>query len=187
MLTFKDYLEEAAFDASSFLPTQTKTVELFLGRMQPIHLGHEAIIKKMKNPVVALVKGKASGEDKSRNPLTAKDQKRFLKKLFPKIEIIEVPTGFVPDIINALRKDGMEVTTVYAGADRINSYKGMIAVYNKKLGEDQQMIATVKETPRITSATTVRDAVRAGDEDAFKQNMPVKLHGEYEYLRKLIK
>ena len=187
MISFKEHLEEAAFNASSFLPTQTKEVELFLGRMQPVHLGHEAIIKKMKNPVVALVKGKASSEDKERNPLSAKDQTKFLKKLFPSITIIEVPSGFVPDIINVLRKEGKEVTTVYAGSDRINQYKGMISGYNKKLGDDQQMIATVKETPRVTSATTVRNAVRDGDEETFKKNMPKKLHSEYEYLKTLVK
>lgn len=187
MKTFKEYLDEAAFDPSSFANTQDKKVELFLGRMQPVHLGHEAIIKKMKNPVVALVKGAASSKDKERNPLSAKDQTKFLKKLFPKLTIIEVPNGFVPDIINAIRKKGMEVSTVYAGDDRIAGYKGQIAGYNKKLNDDQQMIATVKETPRITSASTVRAAVRDGDEKAFQKNMPKKLHSEYEYLRTLIK
>jgi len=187
MISFKEHLQEAAFNPSVFLPTQKKKVELFLGRMQPIHLGHEAIIKKMKNPVVALVKGKISSKDKERNPLSVKDQTRLLKKLFPSITIIEVPTGFVPDIINELRKKGLEVTTIYAGADRINSYKAMIDGYNKKLNDNQQMIAKVKETPRVTSATTVRKAIRDNDFETFKKNMPKKLYDEYDYLRKIIK
>jgi FAD synthase len=185
--TFKEHLNEAAFDPSSYLPTQDKTVELFLGRMQPVHLGHEAIIKKMKNPIVALVKGKASSEDKSRNPLSAKDQIKYLKKLFSSLDVLEVPTGFIPDIINAIRKDGKEVVTVYAGSDRIAGYKKMIDVYNKKLGDDQQMNVKFKKTPRVTSATTVRDAIRDDDIETFKKNMPKKLHSEWESLRKIIK
>lgn len=187
MKTFKEHIQEAAFNADDYLPTQDKNVELFLGRMQPIHLGHEAIIKKMKNPIVALVKGKASGANKERNPLTSKDQIKYLKKLFTSLDIIEVPTGFIPDIINHIRKEGKEVSVVYAGADRISGYKKMIDVYNKKLGDDQQMSVKFKETPRITSATTVRDAIRSDDFETFKSSMPKKLHSEWDSLKKILK
>jgi predicted nucleotidyltransferase len=119
--------------------------------------------------------------------LSAKDQIKYLKKLFSSLDVLEVPTGFIPDIINAIRKDGKEVVTVYAGSDRIAGYKKMIDVYNKKLGDDQQMNVKFKKTPRVTSATTVRDAIRDDDIETFKKNMPKKLHSEWESLRKIIK
>lgn len=184
MKSFKEHLNEAT-DPANYSPRAKKHVELFLGRMQPVHLGHKAIIDSMTNPVVVLVKGGKSSEDKSKNPFDEKDQARFLKKL-GRVNVMTAPSGYIPDIVEMLRKKGQEVTAVYAGNDRISGYERQIASFNKQMPEEKQIHAKFKETPRVTSATTVRNALKADDFETFKKNMPKQLHGEYEYMKKKV-
>lgn len=188
MKTFTDfvlYLE--AIDPDKYEEKATKKqVSLFLGRMQPIHNGHDAIIKMMKNPVVVLVKGKKSSEDKARNPFDEKYQTKLIKMLNPKVEVTTASTGYIPDMVNDFRKRGMEVVEVYAGADRINTYKKMIESFNKQMPPEKQISAKFKETPRVTSATTVRNAIRSDDMETFKANVPKKLWPEYEKMKKIL-
>lgn len=171
----------------------TKEVELFLGRFQPLHNGHASVIAKMKNPVVALVKGKGSSSDKDKNPLSARDQMRLIKKARPGTLVVEVPNGYIPDIGEMLRQRGFELTAVYAGDDRKDSYKRQLASFNKK-NPDKAFNAEIKPTfdptgGRIggTSATLVRKAIREGDKETFLKHMPKKLHSEWDFLRKKIK
>jgi nicotinamide mononucleotide adenylyltransferase len=187
MKSFKEYLAEA-LDASDYEDRKTKPTELFLGRMQPIHKGHEAIISKMKNPTVALVKGGKTSLNKDKNPLSGKYQQKLLKKVAPKARVIEVPTGYIPDIITQIRRDeNEEVSVIYAGADRINGYKTQIASYNKQMPKEKQIDVKFKETDRLYSATDVRAAIRAGDEEAFQEMTPKSIHSEFKNLQKLIK
>jgi len=44
-----------------------------------------------------------------------------------------------------------------------------------------------KETPRITSATDVRNAIKSDDRETFEKLVPKKLHSEWDKLRKLVK
>jgi len=175
---------EEQFDPMSIPEKRPHTAELFLGRMQPIHLGHIKIIKKMKNPIVVLVKGKKSSADKDRNPLSAEEQIRLLKKVFPKIRIIVAPTGYLPDIFSDLRENsGTEVVKVYSGADRISGYKRQIDSINKKLPSRRQFDVQFEETPRFTSATKVREAIRSDNEEEFRKLMPKELWDEFEHLQ----
>ena len=166
-----------------------KEVELFVGRFQPLHKGHAAVIGKMKNPVVAIVKGKASSADKEKNPLSAKDQAKLIRKAYPKAVVIEVNTGYIPDIALELVKKGMKVTGIWGGEDRRGNYTGQLKSYDKK-NPDAPLNIEFKPTfeggQRIggTSATLVRKAIRDGDEKAFKQHMPKALHSEWNFLRK---
>jgi len=181
-----DKIEEE-FDPMSVPKKRTKKAELFLGRMQPVHLGHIKIIKKMKNPIVVLVKGAKSSQDKTRNPLNAEDQIRLLRKVIPNLKIIVVKVGYLPDIFSDLRESGnYEITTVYSGADRINAYKKQIDSINKKLPKDRKFDVKFKETERFTSATKVRELIRSGNEEEFKKLMPKELHNEFKFLRKKI-
>lgn len=177
--------EAFVFDESKLPERQDKSAELFLGRMQPVHIGHKKIIDSMKNPFIAIVKGSKSSEDKSKNPLDFNEQKRLLKKI-SNAQIIEVSVGYIPEIIKDIRLKGFEVDVVYAGADRIEGYKKQIDAINKKLEDNKQIKVTFKETERVTSATTVRTAIRSGDAATFKKVMPKELHNEFDHLRKLL-
>lgn len=164
-----------------------KEVQLFLGRLQPIHLGHKKIIDSMTNPIVVIVKGGKSSEDKARNPLSADYQEKLLKKVAPGVEVSVSPNGFLPGILGYFRKQGKEVTKVYAGADRIAGYKTAIDSANAKMPEEQRYHVTFQETERVTSATEVRNAIRSGDEATFRRLCPKEIWDEFNTLQKTLK
>lgn len=189
MDSFTDFHSILIEDFAADFPEKatTKKAQLFLGRMQPIHNGHAAILKMMKNPIVVLVKGKESSKDKSRNPLDAKYQAKLIQMIDKKAEVIVAPNGYIPDMIKTLREKGIEIDSVLAGNDRIGDYKKQIDGLNKKLPKEKQMKIKFIETPRVTSATKVREAIRADNQKEFEKLTPKVIHKEYAKLRKLIK
>jgi hypothetical protein len=162
---------------------QTKKVELFLGRMQPIHIGHKKIIDSMTNPIVVIVKG----EDKAHNPLSVEYQEKLLKKVTPGVEVSVSPNGFLPGILGYFRKKGKEVVKIYAGADQIEGYKTAINSTNAKLPEDQKYDVTFQETEPVTGATAVRNAICSGDQETFKKLCPKEIWDEFDNLQKALK
>jgi nicotinamide mononucleotide adenylyltransferase len=164
----------------------SKKVQLFIGRMQPVHLGHKKIIDSMTNPVIVIVKGEKSSEDRLRNPFSAEYQVKLIKKIAPQAEIITASSGYLPKIMAQLREKGMEVDTVYAGADRIAGYKKQVESANAKMDPEYRYNVKFKETDRVTSATAVRDAIRAGDEQEFRKLMPKELWGEFETMKEIL-
>jgi len=179
MKTFIQHIDEAI----DFAPRsdRSKEVSIFLGRMQPIHIGHQAIIKTMKNPIILLVKGKASSKDKKRNPFDAKYQTKLIKKLDKKALVLEVSTGYLPEIANNLRKVGKEVVAVHAGSDRLDSYKKQF----ERLGldVDYEFKINWNLTPRVASATDVRNSLWDNNEKAFRNLMPKELWKEFETMK----
>jgi hypothetical protein len=140
----------------------------------------------MKNPVVVLVKGAKSSEDKTKNPFSVDYQIKLIKKIEPHAEIMVASTGYLPAIMEQLREKGMEPDAVYAGADRISGYKKQIDDANSKLPDEYKYHVEFKETERVTSATTVRNAIRSNNIDEFKRNMPKELWGEFDTMKKLL-
>jgi hypothetical protein len=161
--------------------------ELFMGRMQPLHLGHVRIIKSMKNPIVVIVKGKKSSEDKQRNPFDADYQLHLLRKAVPEVPVSVSPDAFLAGIIGYFRKNGKEITAIYCGADRIASYQDALNKSNAKLPDDKKYNIAFKETERFASATSVRKAIKTGDFEAFKKLMPPQLIDEWNAMREVLK
>lgn len=179
--------EAFIFNIEDVLPRQKKAAELFLGRLQPPHNGHAKIINGMRNGWVAIVKGAESSKNKAQNPLPFAYQKKLVNEIAPEVPVIEVPTGYLPDIINEIRKRGQEVETVYAGPDRMEDYQRQIAGVNAKLDAGKQFKVSFKLAERVTSATTVRDAIRNGNQTAFRANVPRAIWKEYGTLRDYLK
>lgn len=187
--TFK--VVDPAFKMSkSYPPKAKKEVELFLGRLQPPHLGHKKNIDAMKNPVIGIVRGSKSGLDKTRNPLEIDYQISLIKKFAPNAIIKVFADGFLPFIISSLRQEGLEVVAILAGSDRISSYKQSIVSFNKKLPDDRKIETKFKEIARDEkdiSATKIRTAIRSGDKEFYQDNVPKELWGEFEKLQALLK
>ena len=171
MKTFLEYLKEA---------TSPTKVSILGGRFQPWHIGHTKIVEMMKfQPLILIVKGKGSSEDKSKNPLDEEYQEYLIKKVFPNAEVVKVRNMNLKPIVYHTQKGGDKVVgEILGGPDRLGSYK------NQLVKEYPDIIYT--ETPRITSATAVRQAIRDGDEKTFKKLMPPRLHSEWNQLRKQI-
>lgn len=185
MIHFIDFISfiNEKIDLTRVPPKQNEKVDVFLGRLQPIHKGHFFIIKKMKNPIIVLIKGKKSSLNRKRNPFPLEYQEYLLKKLDPNLKIITAPGGFLPLILFKIRELGYEPNVIYAGGDRIKSYKRMI----DNLPDEVDLNVKFKETPRIASATEVRKALKNNDYEKFKDLMPKKLWDEYDTMINFIK
>ena len=174
-----------ATTAADMPPKATDPVDLFLGRVQPLTKAHMDIINNMTNPVIALVRG-TKKEDVSRNPFDPVYQRHMIHKVCPTAKVIEVPTGYVPDIIAELRTHNMEVKNVHAGSDRVADYARMINGVNAQLPDTHKIdanIVEIKRTGEDVSATKVRTALKAGDEATFQKMMPLQLHDEYHRMK----
>lgn len=180
-LKFIDFITNIneALDLSRVPPKQKKTVEVFLGRLQPIHKGHFKILKKMKNPVLVLIKGAKTSKNKKRNPFPLEYQEQLIKKVMPNLKIHIAPSGFLPLILFDIRRMGFEPIVVYAGSDRISSYKRMM----NSLPDEIDLNIKFKETPRYCSATQVRNALKSNDFKTFKELMPKELHDQFETMK----
>ena len=181
---------EEAFGADDMSPKAKTEVELFLGRMQPLTAAHVKIIGAMRNPVIALVKGAKSSQDKEKNPFDATFQRQMIKRVFPQAKVIEVASGYVPEIISMLRQSGLEVTKMVAGSDRVAGYQKQIDGLNAKLQDAYKMSCKVVEIERSgddISATKVRNAIKTGDMAAFKKMMPKQLWGDFNAMQNMLK
>ena len=172
---------------STFPPKGKTKRDLFLGRFQPFHNGHSAIVKMMKNnPVIVLVKGGKSSADAGKNPFTEEYQLEMVKKVYPHLESSISPNGFLPGILGFFRKKGQEITRIFCGADRIDGYKKAIESANAKMDPEYHYEVEFVETPRVTSATKVREAIRSGNETEFRRLMPKELWGEWEKMKGIL-
>ncbi|USV40836.1 adenylyltransferase/cytidyltransferase family protein [Xanthomonas phage BUDD] len=153
--------------------------DLFFGRFQPVHNGHLAVLERMNNPVVVIVKGKVASQDKEKNPFDFEYQKELLQKVIPGLRVHLAETGYLPDIIKML---GDCPDTVFCGPDRIGQYKAQMERANKEL--DEPCLVKFVETERVTSASVVREAIRSGDRKAFKANVPRAIWDQYSTMKK---
>jgi hypothetical protein len=187
MKTFAEFiLNEAA--PGSDIPVGKTKVSVFPGRMSPLHIGHHQIISSMKyKPVILLVKGKGTSKDKEKNPFDEEYQEYLIKKCFPKAEVRVVFNSNLSAISFHLRKSGLEISELFAGDDRMDSYKKMIDKLNAGI-ENPALKYNVDFhlTPRVTSATKVREAIRSGDEKTFKKLMPRVLWNEWKTMQEKI-
>lgn len=177
-------LEE--FDAEEFPGKQSTEVDIFQGRFNPPHLGHKAIFDMMRNPLVVLVKGEKSSQDKEKNPLPMDYQLELLNKLVNG-RVITNPSGNLFQIIEKARNSGLEPRVIYAGSDRFDRYRKMVDSLNSKLPEEKKVDVGFEETPRVTSATKVRESLKKDNFEDFKENMPKEFWSEYEKMKSFVK
>lgn len=160
------------------------------GRFQPLHNGHLKMSKKgLGFPTYVIIKGAKSSDNKSKNPFSENDQKRWIKKVFgSKANVVIASNGYLPKIIEDVESQtGQKVIEVVAGPDRITDYQRQISKTEYK---DVTFVAL---TERFTtdsglgiSATAVRNAIREGNVEAFKQLMPPALYSEFDYMKEIL-
>lgn len=162
-----------------------ETVGIVVGRFQPLTKAHYDIIRTMAREcdkgIVFLVKGKKSSNDKEQNPFDESTQKKLLQSVLPKnVTIKVIPSGFFVDELNNMRESNF---VVYAGTDRVESYKR----YSGYMTEGRTL--DTREVPRSDvdiSATKVREALINDDISTFKSLTPPEIHGFYDELHNLI-
>ncbi len=137
---------------------------VFIGRMCPIHLGHEAVIRMMlekcgiKKSLIII--GSSNAPLSWRQTFSYVERRAFIKKIFPEIKVVGLPDYFQDEIWLTALDDLLVVAgfdlkkTVFFGgsAEDLRWFvrKGRkIKIIDRSLG---------KESPKI-SATEVRKAL----------------------------
>lgn len=124
---------------------QKKRAIVAIGRFQPPTAGHYKVMNAMKAfirdnpelnldalPVVVIVAGGKSSEDKSRNPLTAEERKTFMESSGRAngVKFLISNSGFAA--FEEVRKAGYEPIAIAAGSDRANDYLRLLDKYFTK-------------------------------------------------------
>lgn len=163
---------------------------IIAGRFQPFHNGHLKMSKRgMGFPTYVIIKGAKTSDNKEKNPFSELDQKRWIKKVFgSRANVVIAPNGYLPKIIEEVEAStGEKVIEVVAGPDRISDYQRQIAKTEYK---DVTFVALTErfttESGLGISATIVRNSIKSGDTEAFKQLMPPALHSEFDYMRDIL-
>ena len=116
---------------------KTQPVVFAFGRLNPPTIGHEKLIERIIT-IAKRVKGLpvlyvSASQDKTKNPLTAKQKVDYLKKVYPRGIDIRTATGKERTFMEILKnRFDNKYTDVYmiAGSDRVAEFKKLIKKYN---------------------------------------------------------
>jgi len=122
--SFNEYLTEA-----------TKEVTFTFGRYNPPTIGHEKLfdaVKKLARSGAYRIYASKT-QDPKKNPLTAKDKIKYLRKMFPKharavMGDMDVRTVF--DIVVKLYDQGFTTIRMVVGSDRLKEFDILLNKYN---------------------------------------------------------
>jgi phosphopantetheine adenylyltransferase len=169
--------------------SQGKTkVNIVVGRFQPPTLGHVKLLRQLHAvnslPVVVVqVRSKSGQKTPFDNELITRIWMDITKQ-YKFIEgVVETQTGFIYNIIDALRPL-YEPVLWGTGSDRLKDYEIQISKYGPEanvLKEFQPY--EVKRTGKNISATKVREAILEDNQNEFKKLTPKAEHRYYKQLR----
>lgn len=137
---------------------------VFMGRMNPIHLGHEQVIDRMirectqANTVIII--GSSNAQTSMRHFFSYKQRRDFVRRLYPTMRIMPAAdfpnndaewAAALKDLLeSAFGQGSLPEITFYGGADED-------VQYYKKAGFKTKVINRFDGTTPIISATEVRD------------------------------
>ncbi len=130
------------FEGEALPGRQKKNVVVALGRFSPPTRGHYKVIDAMKAfirdnpklkleaiPVVVIVAGSKSDQDKQRNPLSGDERKSFMESSGRAngVKFLVAPNAIAA--FTEVRKAGYEPIAVAAGSDRQDEYRRILDEY----------------------------------------------------------
>ena len=136
----RDLVKFKEFDPSSFVelePTlkeaKSDTVVFSFGRMNPVTIGHEKLVNKVKE---VAKKEKADArvylshtQNNTKDPLSYKDKYRFARKAFGPV-MINSKAKQVFQIAAELESSGYKKIVMVVGSDRVQEFKTILDKYN---------------------------------------------------------
>lgn len=148
MTDYNNELEESIL-LEDLAPMATRRAAVVIGRFNPPTKGHYAVIDTVKafirknkemdlyaSPIVVIIGGSKSDEDKKKNPLTVAQREAFMKASGHANGVIfmTAPNAFAA--FAKLRDEGFEPIAVAAGTDRINDYIKLLDKHFTKANGD---------------------------------------------------
>jgi len=196
---------EELFEAT--VGEQKVRAAVMVGRMNPPTSGHYKVIDTMKSyirknpdlklsatPIVVVVEGEKTSQDKQHNPLTAEERIKFMSSSGKANGVIFVTAPSAFAAFEAVRAAGYEPVAIAAGSDRIDKYMGLLDKYftkvdgskikhiaigleraeqEKKSGAMEQALDALKNGTDLdtseVSGSMARRAVELGYEEEFAQ------------------
>lgn len=185
----------------NFLILESKNgerVAIFPGRFQPFHNGHIASLKRTAEvfdakviPIQILSK-----TDKSPFPdsLLTKIGNAVVREFGFIADYVLYPQNLktvVPQMVKLLQEKGYNPIGMGCGSDRLKSYESQIKYLNSeksdvKIYEPFNLEMVDQRVEGGPSGTKVREAIIAGDQDAFEKMTPRSVHPFYKELKKYL-
>lgn len=136
-------------------PPGKKRVAIVIGRFNPPTKGHYAVINKVKKfvkdnpklnleamPVVVVIGGGKTDQDKAKNPLSVDERILFMKSSGQADGVTFTTAKNAFEALTKARADGFEPIAIAAGSDRIDDYVRILNQYFKN--EDGSKITHYK-------------------------------------------
>jgi len=166
------------------------SVGIIVGRFQPPQNAHIKLIKdaiKSNDKVYVFIAGQKY--DKDKNPFPYKLRKKIIDKAVGSNKLFVAPakTGFLPELIeDTTDLNGVSNINIYAGTDRVSSYKTQMKGYWDHDAVSWKIRELIRPANSV-SATKVRAAIRDGDKAAFRSLVPKNVWNEWPNLVKHLK
>jgi len=161
------------------------TVVIGYGRMNPITVGHEKLVKKVTS--VASSKGATPqvyltrSQDPKKNPLDYNDKIAYAKKAFGNKIVAKSTARTIIEVMKELQGNYGKVVLV-VGSDRVNEFNTLLNKYNGKdyTFDSIEIVSAGDRDPDANdvsgmSASKMRMLAAAGKPDEFKKGLPRKL------------
>ena len=173
-----------------------KTVVLGWGRMNPVTVGHEKLVNKLKavarqnkaTPIVYLT----HSQDSKKNPLSYKDKIMIAQKAFGNI----VKSSNAKTIIQAvqeLQKDFKNLILV-VGQDRVKEFDSLLKKYNGKdyTFDSITIVSAGDRDPDADdvsgmSASKMRALASEGDKESFSKGLPSKVKRDADEIYDMVR
>ncbi len=127
----------------------------FLGRFQPLHIGHHKVIQENKDKDFHLIIGSSNKSRTEKNPLTLKERKKIIQACHPKIEILGLE-DFESDKKWAEKLEKLGLDKIITGNQ--NTIKII------KQHTSLQVQRPEKYNKEIYNSTEVRRRIKSGEE-----------------------
>lgn len=166
---------------------------LFLGRFQPLHQGHVAIITKMLEDCekIIIAIGSAQEMNTATNPFRYEYRRLMIQKVFPtcydRIYIVGITDRVNPSddeswgeyLLSTIYKNtGAEPDVIYQGVEQKHCH-WFDSININIVNIDRELVKV--------SATDIRKALLENNIAFCSQFMPEALHSEFENLKEVLK
>jgi nicotinic acid mononucleotide adenylyltransferase len=177
--------------------TNSDTVVISWGRMNPPTAGHEKLVAKVLSvakqnnamPHIYL----SQSYDSKKNPLPYKTKIRLARRAFGNL-VTESSAKTIMQVAKELEDMGHKKLILVVGSDRVKEFETLLNKYNGKdySFESIEIVSAGQRDPDAEgvegmSASKMREAVRSGDESAFKLGLPKKLQSSAKSVFKAVR
>ena len=173
---------------------EKKTAVAAFGRMNPPTIGHEKLVDAIKSQEGDHFLFLSQTQKPKDNPLPFNIKLQFAKAAFPGINVGHESVRTPIQMLQMLEKLGYTDVIYVAGSDRVEEFQKLFDTYNGKPNKDGEVpfkfnsievISAGERDPDASgaegmSASKMRAAAAAGEEEAFAQGLPKRIQKDWE-------